>query len=78
MAKDGIDANTIAEAKEEAVDSYSAKNIETEKLSDGWLLTFENKAPTSSNNAISPMTRSSTSCAAYQLAFGSVVKGPEM
>jgi len=33
---------TVEEAKGEA-DMYSPKNIQTEKLADGWLLTFENE-----------------------------------
>ena len=39
---------TLAEAREEA-DMYSPKNVETETLSDGWVLTFENKGGLGTN-----------------------------
>jgi len=39
---------TVEEAKEDA-DMYSPKNMKTEKLADGWAMTFENKGSMGAN-----------------------------
>lgn len=45
----GEDKPETAEAAKEDADMYSPKNLKTEKLADGWALTFENKGSMGSN-----------------------------
>ncbi|MBT8494867.1 MAG: hypothetical protein KJO07_17555 [Deltaproteobacteria bacterium] len=48
IAKD-MDPKTIDDAKKEATETYSGKNLKEEKLDDGFILTFENKGGMGTN-----------------------------
>lgn len=45
----GDDKPQTAEAAKEDADMYSPKNLKTEKLADGWAMTFENKGSMGTN-----------------------------